>query len=288
MFFFILQSLFWFLLAFFAGIFLGRWLKRLLCRGNQQSVPVLTSDTTKITDDDTKIHYRKHSTTKTAITNDDQSVASMDNSYDAMINKLKKERDTEPKLNVANLSMGAAAATLGTAAYSALKANDNTKISNIADLNSPSSLVFDSAQANASVKFKGSEEVDVDDADKTSFMFTETTATKADIKPLINKVKPTDPDQTLFIPKNEQTTEGVGDDLKLVMGIGPKIMELLNNAEIYTFNKLANTPVETLQTILDQAGDNFRVADPATWAEQATLADKKEWDKLNNYKGHLN
>ena len=64
----------------------------------------------------------------------------------------------------------------------------------------------------------------------------------------------------------------VPDDLKLIEGIGPKISSLLNEAGIFTFAQLADTPVAAIQDVLDKA--NFRLGDPATWPEQAALAAK--------------
>ncbi len=68
------------------------------------------------------------------------------------------------------------------------------------------------------------------------------------------------------------------DDLKKIEGIGPKTERLLNEHGIMTFAQLAETSEETLQAILDEAG--FRLGDPGTWAEQAALAAKGEWEAL--------
>ena len=46
----------------------------------------------------------------------------------------------------------------------------------------------------------------------------------------------------------------VKDDLKAIEGIGPKIEQLLHNAGIKTWESLANTSVEKIQSILDDAG----------------------------------
>ncbi|RMF48767.1 MAG: 50S ribosomal protein L27, partial [Anaerolineae bacterium] len=54
---------------------------------------------------------------------------------------------------------------------------------------------------------------------------------------------------------------------------------------ILTFAQLAETPVETLQAILDEA--NFRLGDPGTWAEQAALAARGEWDALQTLQDSL-
>jgi len=61
------------------------------------------------------------------------------------------------------------------------------------------------------------------------------------------------------------------EDLQLIEGIDPKIAEVLNNTGILTFAQLADTPVSTLQAILDQAG--LHLGDPASWPEQAHLAE---------------
>ncbi len=68
------------------------------------------------------------------------------------------------------------------------------------------------------------------------------------------------------------------DDLKKIEGIGPKTEHILNEHGIHTFAQLAETSVETLQGILDEAG--FRLGDPGTWAEQAALAARNEWEAL--------
>ena len=70
------------------------------------------------------------------------------------------------------------------------------------------------------------------------------------------------------------------DDLRKIEGIGPKISQILNAAGIYTFSQLANANVETLREILENAGSRFRLANPETWAEQAQLAAKGDWDAL--------
>lgn len=70
------------------------------------------------------------------------------------------------------------------------------------------------------------------------------------------------------------------DDLEIVEGIGPKIAELLRADGITTFWQLSNTSPAHIRSILDQAGPNFRVADPGTWPEQADLAARNRWSSL--------
>ncbi len=77
------------------------------------------------------------------------------------------------------------------------------------------------------------------------------------------------------------------DDLKVVEGIGPKIEQLLNDAEIFTFADLAEADYTTLKKILDNAGPRFKMHEPKTWPEQATMAENGQWDKLKEYQDFL-
>jgi len=70
------------------------------------------------------------------------------------------------------------------------------------------------------------------------------------------------------------------DDLKKIEGIGPAIEKLLHTGKITTFKKLSDTKVGFLRNILAKAGPRFQMHDPSTWAKQANLAAKGQWDKL--------
>lgn len=75
------------------------------------------------------------------------------------------------------------------------------------------------------------------------------------------------------------------DNLELIEGIGPKISALLKSAGITTFKQLAATEVSRLQKILDDA--DLRIADPATWPEQARLAAAGKLDELEAMQSEL-
>ena len=77
------------------------------------------------------------------------------------------------------------------------------------------------------------------------------------------------------------------DDLEAIEGIGPKIAELLRNAGITTFAQLAAAPKDKVIAILDAAGSRFKLANPATWAEQAALAAKGDWAGFDKLKKEL-
>lgn len=77
------------------------------------------------------------------------------------------------------------------------------------------------------------------------------------------------------------------DDLKAIEGIGPKIESLLHTAGIDSWSKLSETPVAEIQKILSSAGDRFRLADPGTWPQQASLAAKGDWKALEKLQDQL-
>ncbi|WP_373330983.1 50S ribosomal protein L17 [Salmonirosea aquatica] len=77
------------------------------------------------------------------------------------------------------------------------------------------------------------------------------------------------------------------DDLEKVEGIGPKIAEVLTEAGVDTFAKLADSTPETIREILDQAGSQFASHDPATWPQQAKLAADGKWDELKAWQDEL-
>ncbi len=77
------------------------------------------------------------------------------------------------------------------------------------------------------------------------------------------------------------------DDLKKIEGIGPKIASILNDAGIYTFSNLSQTPVDRLKGILADAGNRFKLHNPSTWPEQSALAADGEWDRLKQLQDQL-
>ncbi len=78
------------------------------------------------------------------------------------------------------------------------------------------------------------------------------------------------------------------DDLTKVEGIGPKIAEVLAEAGIDTFAKVADSTPEAMREILDNAGSQFASHDPGTWPQQARLAADDHWDRLKTLQDELN
>jgi predicted flap endonuclease-1-like 5' DNA nuclease len=77
------------------------------------------------------------------------------------------------------------------------------------------------------------------------------------------------------------------DNLKIVEGIGPKVEQLLKDAGINTWADLAGATEEKLKEILEAGGDQYRLAKPDTWPEQARLAQAGQWKELREYQDFL-
>jgi len=75
------------------------------------------------------------------------------------------------------------------------------------------------------------------------------------------------------------------DDLELIEGIGPKIAAMLREAGITTFVQLAKEEPGNLKLILEKAG--IRLADPASWPEQAKLAAEEDREGLKALQDRL-
>ena len=63
--------------------------------------------------------------------------------------------------------------------------------------------------------------------------------------------------------------------------------EILGNAGIDTFAKLAGSKVDDIRAILEEAGNRYKAFDPTTWPEQAQLAADGKWDELKELRDRL-
>jgi len=78
------------------------------------------------------------------------------------------------------------------------------------------------------------------------------------------------------------------EDLEIVEGIGPKIAGILRDSGVYTLAQLASLDPERLRQILRDRDPNLlRLADPATWPEQARLAAAGDWEALTRLQQEL-
>jgi LPXTG-motif cell wall-anchored protein len=82
-----------------------------------------------------------------------------------------------------------------------------------------------------------------------------------------------------------QEAESRSDDLKKIEGIGPKVAKVLNAAGITTFEALARANPSEVQKMLDQEG--LQMMNPEGWIQQAELAAKGDWERLETLQGEL-
>lgn len=75
------------------------------------------------------------------------------------------------------------------------------------------------------------------------------------------------------------------DDLTVIEGIGPKIAAVLKAAGIHRLEQLAKATPDEIKRILTAAGN--RIANPATWPEQAKLAAAGKYDELRALQAKL-
>lgn len=89
----------------------------------------------------------------------------------------------------------------------------------------------------------------------------------------------------------EETVDEVADmldpdDLTKVEGIGPMYASILIAAGVATYKDLASKSQADIEKIIKDAGKR-RPASVVTWAEQATLAAKGDWDGLEKLQASL-
>jgi hypothetical protein len=75
------------------------------------------------------------------------------------------------------------------------------------------------------------------------------------------------------------------DDLARIEGIGPKVVKVLKEAGIVTFEDLANAKASQVQKVLDAAG--LHMMNPQGWIEQAKLAEKGDWKAFEKLQAEL-
>ena len=71
-------------------------------------------------------------------------------------------------------------------------------------------------------------------------------------------------------------------DLTAIEGIGPKIKELLQSNGIKSLKDLSEADTTDIQNILNKGGTKFQMANPSTWADQASLACNNRWAALKS------
>lgn len=75
--------------------------------------------------------------------------------------------------------------------------------------------------------------------------------------------------------KNERPTQT---DLTIIEGIGPKVQQVLNSHNIFTFSDIVQSSVDSMRQILK--AHKLYIINPSTWAEQAQLVIENKMDEL--------
>lgn len=89
-----------------------------------------------------------------------------------------------------------------------------------------------------------------------------------------------------LLKQHYRTAEG-RDRLQALVGIDDRTVELLNQAGIRTFERLAETSMGELTRLMEAAGPRFALANPLSWAEQAGLFLAEDWVALDNLQVEL-
>ncbi len=80
----------------------------------------------------------------------------------------------------------------------------------------------------------------------------------------------------------------VTDDLKIVLGIGPKISKLLSSRGITTWKALSEmSPAVISEYLLIDGGERYRIHNIESWPHQALLANEGRWDELRELQGKM-
>jgi len=78
------------------------------------------------------------------------------------------------------------------------------------------------------------------------------------------------------------------DDLKVIEGVGPKLESILKAAGYKNHTDLAAAKVADLRKVLAEAGSRYQMHNPTSWAKQAQMASKGEFDKLKKWQAENN
>ncbi len=82
-------------------------------------------------------------------------------------------------------------------------------------------------------------------------------------------------------PKVSAYSQIKDDELQIIEGIGEKMSAVLKDNGIRTFAELAAKSPDELRALLDKVDPvRYRIIDPTSWPQQATMANQKRWAEL--------
>jgi len=74
------------------------------------------------------------------------------------------------------------------------------------------------------------------------------------------------------------------DDLTVIEGVGPNIQRLFFQNNINSWESLSKCSVQKCQSILDTAGEAYKMHSPKGWPDQARMAHRGQWERLRKWK----
>lgn len=104
-----------------------------------------------------------------------------------------------------------------------------------------------------------------------------TNGQEAEAQETVMEADETAPEEPIAVTPQGDTAEP--DDLTKLEGIGPKMSKALIAGGVTSFEKLSTMSVSDIRAVLDAQGQRFAPA-AESWAEQASLAAKGDWDGL--------
>jgi large subunit ribosomal protein L17 len=125
-------------------------------------------------------------------------------------------------------------------------------------------------------------------AEEIAPVVAETASVVEELAPVVEEAATVAEEVAPVVEEATPVSDVAADDLKIVEGIGPKIEELFHAKGILTFTQLANTSVEDMKAILEEAGPSFAGKDPGTWAQQSQMCADGKWDELKAWQEELN
>lgn len=88
--------------------------------------------------------------------------------------------------------------------------------------------------------------------------------------------------------KNKKWSAAIGQNqLQIIEGIGPKMEQVLKENDIHNFESLALSSPDQLRKLLNKYGEKYRMIDPETWPQQASLAVEQKWEELIAFQSSL-
>lgn len=88
-------------------------------------------------------------------------------------------------------------------------------------------------------------------------------------------------EQTIL--KKEDSDTEKNNNLQKIKGVGPQVEKILNDKGIYTYKHLKKADATILKEYITSADKRFKNNQTATWAHQASMADKGQWKELVIY-----